>query len=80
MKTVHNAVFGISGNLIYGMNESPCNKMPTCPMPQAADDKDDENVNILPQQAFAASAQRDIEIIRKPRGQGNMPSAPKLFC
>ena len=61
------------------MQQSPEEKVQRAAVPQTGDSEDDQNIDILPQQPSASPAQRDVNIIRQPGRQGNMPAPPKIF-
>src|SRR6266478_4793106 len=47
-------------------------------MPEAADQKSDEQIAIPLEAAGPVSPQRNVQIVAKPGGQGNMPALPEL--
>lgn len=57
---------------------APDNKGPACAVPDAADQKDNENVAIGAESSLAVSAQRDVDIAGEKSAQRNMPSVPKF--
>lgn len=60
------------------MNCSPDDKGPVGSMPEAGDQKDDKNIADGFGFGHPTSTQRDIDVIPKPSGKGNVPSAPEL--
>ena len=47
-------------------------------MPQAADQKHNDLIQILPQFSFSIPSQRDIKIVPEPACEADMPAAPQL--
>src|SRR6185437_11780125 len=60
------------------MQSAPDDEGPACAMPQAADDEHDHDVDRPADGSDAVAAQRNVEVIAKPGGKGNVPSAPEL--
>jgi len=60
------------------MQAAPGHKGPVGAMPQAAYQHGDHNVYISAEFAFAVTAQRDIQVVTQPGGQGDVPPAPEI--
>ena len=48
-------------------------------MPEAAQQKDDKDIQDAPCRPFPVAAQRDIDIVREPGGEGDVPALPELL-
>lgn len=60
------------------MESAPRNEGPISPVPESAQQENDESIpDNLPFRTPAA-AERDIDVIAEPRGQGDMPTPPEL--
>ena len=66
-------------HLIEAVEHAPHYKGHGRPVPQAADCKDDEYIQIFPGSAPPGAAQGDVEVVPEPVGQGHMPPPPE-FC
>src|ERR1035438_2838178 len=60
------------------MQRSPNNERPVRSMPKATHEEDDQNVEEVTEHGNTVSTQREIPIVAKPCGQGNMPPRPEL--
>lgn len=60
------------------MYPSPEDKIPSGTVPQSADQKCDEDIQIRPQTTFSVSSHADIDILCKKTGQSHMPSRPEI--
>lgn len=60
------------------MIRSPNDKGPVGPMPETAHQKDDEGISDHLRLTDTAAAQRNIDVIPKPRRQRDVPPTPKL--
>ena len=65
-------------HLIKPVEEPPGYKGQGGAVPQAADGKDDEEICIRSHPPSAAPAQRDIEVVPEPGGEGDVPAPPEL--
>ena len=62
----------------YAVEKSPENKRPVGSMPQAADKKYDNNINICTDCSLTASSQWKINVGSQKPGQRQMPAAPEI--
>jgi hypothetical protein len=60
------------------MQPSPYHKGPVGPMPDTAQQKYEKDGTTPSGQAGPVAAQRNVQIIPEPGGQGNMPAGPKF--
>ena len=58
--------------------EAPEDEGPTRPMPEAAEEKDEEQIQECPDCSLSAAAERDVEVVAEPARQGDMPSPPEF--
>ena len=63
---------------INGIQRTPGNKGPVGPMPETAYQENNKGVPDPFPYASLASAQRNVQVISKPGGKGNVPPSPKL--
>ena len=66
-------------NLVDTVQKTPKNEFIPCTMPNAADSKGDEQIQIFAQATPAASAQGDINVVAQPSAEGNVPSPPEIL-
>ena len=52
--------------------------MPGSPMPETAEEEDQENVEEVPGSSMTVSSQRDVDVIREPARQRPVPSPPEI--
>ena len=57
---------------------APENEGPACPVPEAAEEKDDQFIQTFAQSSAASAAQGDVQVIPKPGGKGYVSSAPEI--
>ncbi len=57
---------------------SPSNERPVRPVPKSADEENNQSVAHNLPLAAPAAAERDVDVVAKPGGERNMPSAPEL--
>lgn len=60
------------------VHRSPDDKGPLSTMPEAADDHDGHQVGVGAGGAEAVASERDVEVIAKKRGKGDVPAAPEF--
>lgn len=48
-------------------------------MPETADQKSDKQVDAVPDPPSTTAAKRNINVVPKPGGEGDVPAAPKFF-
>ena len=58
--------------------QPPHDEVPVGTVPDAGGGPDEEHVKHLPRGALAVAAQRNVDVIPEPAGQGNVPSPPEL--
>ena len=58
---------------------APYDERPTRAVPKAADQKNDEQVDVCAEQPFPVSAQGDVNVRHQPARQRDVPSAPKIL-
>ena len=61
------------------MEQPPQHEGPVCPMPQAGKEENYRLVYPCAKLALAVAPKRDVNVFLKPRGKGNMPSAPEIL-
>ena len=61
-----------------GIQQSPQNKIPRCPVPEAGGCPYDKDIENMAYRLYAVSSEGNIKIITKPTAQRNVPTAPKL--
>ena len=66
-------------NLQQSMQAAPDKVGESAAMPETADQKGDQQIQTMPESADAVAAERNINIVPEPCGQGNVPSAPEFF-
>ena len=60
------------------MQGAPKDETDRRPVPQSAQEHRDHQVRVGAEAPLAVAAQRDVEVILQPRGEGDMPAAPEL--
>ncbi len=60
------------------MEGAPHQECPASPVPEAADQEDDQNVAVRPGRSPAAAAQGKIQALPQEGGQGDVPPLPEL--
>ena len=60
------------------VHRSPNDKVPRSPVPESAQEHGHELVEVHAPFAAAVAAHGDVEIVAKPRGEGYVPTAPKV--
>ena len=65
-------------NLEYAVEGAPDDIGPVGTVPQAAGSAGHDDVQVFPHGSLAVAAQRNIDVIPEPAGQGDMPIAPEL--
>ena len=60
------------------MNGTPDHEVPTAAMPQPAEQHGECEVSIRKQRATAIAPEGDVDVIAKPRRQGDVPAAPEV--
>ena len=65
-------------NLQDTVNTAPEKEGQTAAVPEAADQKGEKKIQAVPKTSRPAAAKRNIHIIPKPGGQGDVPAAPEL--
>ena len=60
------------------MEGTPEDECPVGTMPEATEEEDNHDVEHPAADAHTAAAERDVEIVAKPSGKGNVPSPPEL--
>ena len=61
------------------MDRAPDEEGQGTAVPEAADQKGDKQVETVADPPGAAAAQRDVNIVPKPSGEGDVPTAPKFL-
>ena len=68
--------------LVYGqchsMKSAPYDEIPRSAVPESAQQHGEYQVEIGTQLAFPVAAQRDIEVVAQPGGQGDVPAVPEI--
>ena len=60
------------------VQETPNDEVPACTMPKSTDQKDDKCVANRFSKAHFGAAQWDVEVVLEPRGERDVPTAPKF--
>lgn len=68
----------VSNNLKDRMEYAPKYKRPRRAMPQAANKKNDEDIQETTSFSLAIAAQRKVKLFGKPTRQRDMPSMPEI--
>src|SRR6516162_8204970 len=61
------------------VKQSPYDEVPAGAVPQAAQKEDCHKVDVRPAERDPAASERYVQIVSKPRGQRDVPAAPKLL-
>ncbi len=51
---------------------------PVCAVPEAAEQHDEEQVQVGAKRALPVAAERNVEVVAQPGGEANMPALPEL--
>lgn len=60
------------------MQQTPEDKIPTGPVPQSAQQHGGEQIGVCAKASLSVSAERDVQILLQPGGQGHVPRAPEI--
>ncbi|MPM30244.1 hypothetical protein SDC9_76792 [bioreactor metagenome] len=60
------------------MEQTPEEKRPARAVPEAADEKHQQDVAVGPQLSFSAAPQREVQALPQERGQRDVPALPKF--
>src|ERR1700677_2845997 len=63
---------------IETVQKTPCHKSPVSPMPQAADGKRNQHIEVVSRQSHTVTAQWDVDIIAEPGGERDVPPVPEF--
>ena len=66
-------------DLKRAVDASPEHVIPTCAVPQAADQEGDHDIKSMTDTAHPVAAQRDIDVVSQPAGEGHVPSSPEIL-
>lgn len=65
-------------NLQDAVNPAPDNIGQAAAVPETADQKREQKIQAVPETSHPAAAKRNVDIIAKPGGEGDVPTAPKF--
>ena len=60
------------------VDASPKDEVEGCPMPKTTQEHGHEEVEVLAELAVTVAAKGDVEVVLEPRGEADVPTAPKL--
>ena len=60
------------------MYATPDDEVEACAMPKAAKEHGKNEIDVLPNLAFAVSAERNVDVIAYPCGERYVPTPPKV--
>ena len=69
---------GAEGGEAHAVEESPENEGPADAVPEAAEEKDDDGVDVACALPAGGVGEGEVDVVAEPVGEGDMPAAPEV--